>query len=245
MQSKSMLPALPPPMGIDPFDGRPWVLLPGTLCTGAVFDAFLDALDVPIASRHVVNLQYPNVADYADILANTATPDAIICGFSLGAIAAAHLADRLDAAEFVLFGLNPRADDPAKRCGRLELARDVAAIGGRAALAGRLPPLAGSDPDHARALVLSMADDAQHFIEAQTALALDRPGALSALAGARCPVKLLTGTDDNQAPLSLAHEAASAAPNGRVVPLEGLGHYALVEDPTSCARALSDVWTPL
>lgn len=239
-----MLPALPPPMGIDPSDGRPWVLLPGTLCTGAVFDAFLDALDVPIASRHFVDLQYPQVEDYTDILANMVGPDAIVCGFSLGAIAAAHLADRLDAAEIVLFGLNPRADDPAKRCGRLELARDVATIGGRAALASRLPPLAGRDPNHARAFVLSMADDAQHFIEAQTALALDRPGALSALASAACPVTMLTGTGDQQAPLSLAQEAASAAPNGCVVALEGLGHYALVEDPTSCARALSDVWTP-
>lgn len=239
-----MLLALPPPMGTDPSDQRPWVLLPGTLCTGAVFDGLLDTLGVPIASRHIVDLQYPNVGDYADILADAGTPETIVCGFSLGAIAAAHLADRLDAAEIVLFGLNPRADDPAKRCGRLELARDVAAIGGGAALVGRLPPLAGRDPEQARAFVLSMADDAQHFVEAQTTLALDRPGALSALAGARCPVTLLTGTDDNQAPLSLAHEAASAAPNGRVVALEGLGHYALVEDPSYCARALSDVWTP-
>lgn len=239
-----MLPAPPPPMAIDRSDGRPWVLLPGTLCTGAVFDAFLDALGVPLASRKVVDLQYPRVEDYADILAGSVTPDTIICGFSLGAIAAAHLADRLDAAELVLFGLNPHADDPAKHDGRLDLARDVAMLGGQEALASRLPPLAGPHPEQARALVLSMADAAQQFIEAQTALALNRPGALPALAGARCPVTMVTGTDDNQAPLTLAQDAASAAPNGCVVALNGLGHYALVEDPIACARALSEVWKP-
>ncbi|UWQ94804.1 alpha/beta hydrolase [Rhodobacteraceae bacterium M385] len=231
-------------MGIDPSDGRRWILLPGTLCTGAVFDGFLDALKVPRTARCFVDMEWENVGDYAAVLDDVAAPDAIVCGFSLGAIVAAHLADRLDVSALLLFGLNPHADDPAKRDERLELARDVAAIGGNAALTGRLPPLAGNDPEQARAFVLSMAHDTQRFIEAQTALALGRPGALSALAGAACPVSMMTGTDDQQTPLSLAQEAAAAAPNGRAVALDGLGHYALVEDPITCARAVSGVWTP-
>lgn len=238
-----MQPGPPQAMAIDHARGKHWVLLPGTLCTGAVFDPFLDTLAVPAAARTTVALQYPRVEDYADILAMAVTPDTIVCGFSLGAIAVAHLADRLDAAEIVLFGLNPRADDPEKRDGRLDLARDVSALGGRAALAGRLPALGGHDPERARASVLSMADEASCLIDAQTALALGRPGALSALAGAGCPVTMLTGSDDRQAPLTLAREAAAAAPKGRAVALNGLGHYALVEDPVACAQALSDLWT--
>lgn len=228
-------------MDIDPADGRPWVLLPGTLCTGAVFDGFLDALGVPRQSRIVIDLQHPGVEDYADALAGV-TPETIVCGFSLGAIVTAHLADRLAVSQILLFGVNPRADDPAKRDGRLDLARDVAKRGGALALRDRLPPMAGPNPEAALAQVLSMADETASLINAQTVLALSRPGALAALSGASCPVTMLTGTDDNQAPLHLAQEAASAAPQGRVVPLAGLGHYALMEDPAACARALSDVW---
>lgn len=228
-------------MAIDRAADRPWVLLPGTLCTGAVFDDCLDGVGVPRAARHVVDLSQPDVEDYLEAVARVATPDAIVCGFSLGAIVAAHLADRVDVARIVLFGLNPHADDPAKRDGRLSLAHDVACVGGAAALAPRLAGLAGSDPDAARAFILAMADDSQARIDAQTALALNRPGALDALKRSSVPIAFLTGTDDQQAPIAMAREAADITSGARLVALTGLGHYALVEDPDACARALISV----
>jgi pimeloyl-ACP methyl ester carboxylesterase len=156
---------------------------------------------------------------------------------------AAHLVDRMPAASCLLFGLNPRADDPAKRQGRLDLLHDVVQRGGGAALAPRLAPLAGADPAGARARVLAMAEKATPHIHAQTQLALNRPGALGALERARMPVTLLTGTHDAQAPLALANEAARQTPLAQVVPLPGLGHYALVEDPAACARAVAQLWS--
>jgi pimeloyl-ACP methyl ester carboxylesterase len=137
-------------MAIEAGDERRWILLPGTLCTGAVFDPFLDALGVPVAARQVVELRHPAVEDYLPELAALADPRAVICGFSLGAIVAAHLADRVAAADCLFFGLNPHADAPAKRQGRLDLAVDVARLGGSAALAARLGPLAGPEPEAAR-----------------------------------------------------------------------------------------------
>lgn len=226
-------------MDIERAKGIPWVLLPGTLCTGAVFDGFLDELRVPRAARHVVALRHGNVEDHADELIRAVGRGAVVCGFSLGAILAAHLADRLQASAFVLFGLNPLADDPAKREGRLALADDVAREGGRAALASRLPPFAGADPATARALVLAMAEASAPDITAQTRLAMGRPGALEALARTKVPVLVFTGTDDSQAPLALGQQAARAAPFGRAIPLPGLGHYALVEDAALCARAVA------
>jgi pimeloyl-ACP methyl ester carboxylesterase len=229
-------------MAIEAGDGRRWILLPGTLCTGAVFDPFLDALGVPIAARQVVELRHPAVEDYLPELAALADPRAVICGFSLGAIVAAHLADRVAAADCLFFGLNPHADAPAKRQGRLDLAVDVARLGGSAALAARLGPLAGPEPEAARARVLALAEAAGPWIEAQTRLALERPGALPALGRTSMPVTMLTGTADEQAPLELAHEAARSAPKGRVMPLKDLGHYALVEDPVACASAVNALW---
>ena len=229
-------------MAIEPGDGRRWILLPGTLCTGAVFDPFLDALGVPVAARQVVELRHPAVEDYLEDLSALADPQAVICGFSLGAIVAAHLVDRIRVAECLFFGLNPRADDPDKRQGRLDLAADVVRMGGGEALARRLAPLAGPDPEAGRARILAMAEVAAPHIQAQTRLALDRPGAAPALARAEMPITLLTGTGDQQAPLALAREAVDAAAFGTLIPLGGLGHYALVEDPVACAEAVRGHW---
>lgn len=229
-------------MAIRPDDDRQWILLPGTLCTGAVFDAFLDAMGVPGAARHVIDLDSPRVGDYLARLAALSNGRAVICGFSLGAIVAAHLVDRITAAECLFFGLNPRPDDPVKRQGRLDLALDADRAGGAVALGPRLGRLAGPDPEGGRAFILAMAEAAGHHIHAQTRLALERPGALPALARALMPVTLLTGTADGQAPLELAQETVGAAPRGKLVPLEGLGHYALVEDPTACTQAVATHW---
>jgi pimeloyl-ACP methyl ester carboxylesterase len=229
-------------MVIEPIGKCRWVLLPGTLCTADMFTGFLDHLGVPRSKRAAIELRHPRVEDYLQGLGQICTGSTIVCGFSLGAIVAAHLADRIDAARFVLFGLNPQADDPTKRDGRLALARDVQRLGGTAALDPRLAPLNGPHPERGRARILEMADASEAWIEAQTRLALDRPGALDALRRTDCPVGLLTGTEDTQAPLGLAAQAAAAAPQGRLVPLPGLGHYSLIEDPATCADAVAQLW---
>ncbi|WP_323765820.1 alpha/beta hydrolase [Marinovum sp.] len=225
-------------MAIDLTDGRPWVLLPGTLCSGAVFDGVLAALGVAGAARRPLAMRHPSVEDYLPELRAACSPGAVVCGFSLGALVAAQLADRLPAGAFVLFGLNPHADDPAKRPDRQALAAEVTGQGGAAAMGGRLPPLYGSDPEGARRLILDMADKTAGDIVAQTGLALSRPDALPALSRCRAPVGLFTGTQDGVTPLALAQTAAAAAPEGRALGLAGLGHYALIEDPAACAAAV-------
>lgn len=216
---------------------RPWLLLPGTLCTGAVFDGLLDALDVPETNRRYVDLSRPSVADYtADF--DKVTEDTVVCGFSLGAIVAAHAADRLAAHSMILFGLNPFADDPCKATGRLELARDVKTLGGSAALKSRKPEVHGPSSEQSRKKIYDMADETAHLIAPQTQLALTRPGALATLAKAQVPVLALTGTRDCSAPVAQGRAAADAAPMGLFHPLEGLGHFALLENPAACATAI-------
>lgn len=217
---------------------RPWLLLPGTLCTGAVFDGFLDALGVPPAQRHCVQLEWPSIDSYRAIFENVSDVT-IVCGFSLGAIVAAHHADRLGAGQLVLFGVNPHADDPAKARSRLDLAVDVKIHGGAAALQARAPEVHGQAPEATRAQLYAMADASADHIDAQTRLALTRPGALSALEKARIPVFTLTGSRDGSAPSAQGAAAAQAAPDGQFYMLDGLGHFALVEDPKACAAALT------
>ncbi|UWR38422.1 alpha/beta fold hydrolase [Sulfitobacter sp. W074] len=224
-------------MGIDGLAKRPWLLLPGTLCTSEIFSDFLDALAVPQSNRHAVVLDRPSVKDYADLCAKI-SQETVVCGFSLGAIVAAHLSSQMAAHRVVLFGINPNADDPAKNQGRYDLARDVAALGGAGAMASRAPVFHGANPEHTRARVLAMADETSNLIDAQTQIALTRPSVLPALSDTQYPVYVLTGELDNTTSPDKGRTAADAAPKGRFECLDGLGHFALLEDPEACARAL-------
>ncbi|WP_292288826.1 alpha/beta hydrolase [Marivita sp.] len=224
-------------MAIEQISARSWLLVPGTLCTGAVFDGFLDALGVAERARSYVTLDRPSIQDYrADFegLAN----DTVVCGFSLGAIVAAHFADSITSDRLILFGLNPYADDHAKAPSRHALAQDVRANGGAAALRTRLSDVFGPDPDATRAAVCQMAEETAPLISAQTRLALSRPGALSALTRAAMPVLAATGTRDQAAPIALGQAAAQSAPNGQFHPLDGLGHFALMENPNACSEVV-------
>lgn len=216
---------------------RPWLLLPGTLCTGAVFDGFLDAIGVELAQRHVVEMDRGSIDDYQSIF-DRVSGDTIVCGFSLGAIVAAHYADKMSARHLVLFGVNPLADDPAKALSRHDLATDVTSRGGAAALKARDLEVHGRTPDVTREMIYEMANATANMIEAQTRLALSRPGALPALRRACMPVVSLTGSLDRSAPIALGRVAAQSAPDGQFHALEGLGHFALIEDPHACAATL-------
>jgi len=219
---------------------RPWLLLPGTLCTGVVFRAFLDALDVPQVHRLHIDLEHPSVDDYCEVLAE-APHDAVVCGFSLGAIVAAHQAHYIRAHSLVLFGLNPHEDDPAKWQGRVSLRDDVQRWGGAGAMCARRPQVFGPAPQEARDTIYRMADRAAHLIDAQTKLAITRPGALPTLSHATSQVMCLTGSRDTAAPPTQGRSAAAQAPNGQFCVLDGLGHFALLEDPQACANAVRDL----
>lgn len=224
-------------MATDGLSNRPWLLLPGTLCTGAVFDGFLDAVGVANSARTYVTLDRPSIKDYrADF--DALTQDTIVCGFSLGAIVAAHFADSMTADRLILFGLNPYADDPAKAPSRHALAQEVKETGSAAALKTRLPDVFGPEPDATRATICQMADETAALIGAQTELALNRPGALRALSEAPMPVLAATGTRDQAAPLAQGQAAAQCAPKGQFRALDGLGHFALLEDQNICATVV-------
>lgn len=228
------------------FTRRNWLLVPGTLCTAAIFDPLLDALDVPSENRDALTLDQPSIAAYRDRLPSRAAPGSIVCGFSLGAIVTAHCADLLAHVHaIVLFGINPYADAPEKRAGRLLMRDQVATMGARRFMEANPPPLFAGDVPTAHATIAAMAAEAETYLPAQTELALSRPGALPALSQCIAPVIILTGTRDAMTPVAQAAAAAEAAPDGRTIALEGLGHYALLEDPSACADTLRPALTLL
>lgn len=226
-------------VAIEGLSDRTWLLLPGTLCTGLVFDGFLDRLGVANSARTLVMMDRPSIEDYR-VDFEGLDRDTIICGFSLGAIVAAHFADSVNADGLIFFGLNPYADDPAKAPSRHALEQDVLAKGGSKALKNRLPDVFGSDPSSNRSAICKMADDCAPFISAQTQLALSRPGALPALERSNLPVLVATGTHDQATPIAQGYAAAHRTPRGEFCELVGLGHFALMEDPDACATVVKN-----
>jgi pimeloyl-ACP methyl ester carboxylesterase len=227
-------------MAIEGLQNRDWLLVPGTLCTAEVFGTFLDVLRIPQSRRKPVTLRHPVVEDYASEMASVAK-GSVVCGFSLGAIVVAHLADRLAAHRIILFGLNPFPDDSAKAAGRHDLERDVIAFGGAKALETRLADLRGPKPERTRNTILEMADKSAPYIKAQTQLALSRPGAMDALSRTQSFVMVLTGSNDLMAPMAQGQAAAKVLPRGGFRLLPGLGHYAVLEDPNACADAVVEI----
>ncbi len=217
-----------------------WVLVPGTLCDGSVFDPLMAALDVPELQRLVLPQDLSNIEGWRTRLAGTVKPGDIVCGFSLGAIAVAHSADLLDEARaLVLIALNPDADAPEKREGREGLRR-AAKNGEIEHMFHAAAPALFARPTPALIeAVTRMAQAEARHIDAQTDLALSRPGALPALSRARLPVVFVTGADDKQAPPSLATEAALRTPRAALSVPHGLGHFCLLEDPACMATEIA------
>lgn len=227
-------------MDIDKLRMRPWILLSGTLCTHEIFDGFLDVIGLETSYRRPIEIKHPHIDDYIAEFDRVMCPGAVVCGFSLGAMVAAHLADRLDASAMILFGLNPFSDDPTKASSRRNLAQKVRAQGGSTALRSRLPTIHGPSAVSTKELIFSMADDTAHLISVQTELALNRPGAMRVLAATSYPIRFLTGSEDTTSPFKYAQAAAEAAVNGRALCLNGLGHYALAENPKECHETLKN-----
>ncbi|MEY1554414.1 alpha/beta fold hydrolase [Yoonia sp. R2331] len=205
-----------------------------------MFDPFLDVLGIAKANRRYIELDRPNAEDFRDVF-ESVTPETVVCGFSLGAIVAAHAAGQMMPYSLILFGLNPFPDPPERAPGRHVLCDDVQRLGGAAALATQNLEFHGPTSDTARTAVLAMADQTADLIAPQTQLALTRPGALPQLAKCAAPVLCLTGSCDATAPPAQGRAAADHAPHGQFYELNKLGHFALIEDPDACAKAVREM----
>jgi len=216
-----------------------WVLVPGTLCTGAVFDPMLDRLGAPRPHRVVLTPDAPVITEYADRLRDTVRPGDIVCGFSLGALVLSrNLAALQGARAVVLLAANPFADPPENRAGREAVRDRVLAGEGAAWITETWSAMSTDRSDRVRAQVIAMADTTRTLIPAQTTLAASRPDATEDLRRSDLPVLFITGSKDRLTPPSLLRDIVPEMPCARLATLAGRGHFALLEDPDGMADAI-------
>lgn len=218
-----------------------WVLLPGTLCTPAVFDPVLSALGVPDENRHPIDMDAPDVEKYAPRLRAAVTGGKMVCAFSLGSMVAAHNLNALSAARaIVLLACNPLPDLPGNRANREAIRARVLQDGPRGWVEENWPAMSTSRGAEPRETVIRMAEETRALIPAQTELAASRPGAAMPLGETDLPLIFITGEADRLTPVEHIRPIVDSAPNAHLYILNGLGHFALLEDPGPVARAIRE-----
>ena len=80
--------------------------------------------------------------------------------------------------------------------------------------------------------------------EAETFAGAATAGAFERLAEIACPVVVARGGLDSPGPAGFAADAAAALPQGRLVVLDGLGHFGPLADEDAVARSIRDAFDP-
>ncbi|GIX13913.1 MAG: hypothetical protein KatS3mg118_1872 [Paracoccaceae bacterium] len=224
----------------------PVICLPGLLCDGRSCDPLRAELGETGRAMRVAAI--PAVDSFEAMAARMGEalpPRAVLVGMSMGSYLALALACRHPAqvAGLVLIGTTAAADSPrAALLRRLSVAR--AAREGMAALADAvadavLSPGRRADPAlRARIRAMAEATGPAVFAAHQKALAA-RPDQTGEIARIRCPVLVLTGSEDRVTPPEAGRAVARGVARGRFVLLKGAGHLPALEAPGPVARQLA------
>jgi pimeloyl-ACP methyl ester carboxylesterase len=227
--------------------GFPLLLLPGTLCSEALFAPQLTALaDVCAPQVVAVHLQ-DQLAAVAQYVLTQVQGKIAVAGLSYGGIVALEMwrqaPERI--LKLALLNTNPHAASAQTRANQQRFV-GMAHLGEFREITTDFLKDTMLHPDHQqdialRQTVLHMAEQigAAGFVNTVKAQ-LARPNAVPNLPHITCPTLVLTGREDRVVPLSIHEAMAAALPNSRLVVLEQCGHLSTLEQPARVNAALRD-----
>jgi pimeloyl-ACP methyl ester carboxylesterase len=228
-------------------DGKlPLVLLPGLLCTAALWNAQRAALcgtaDVFVAALTGED----SMAGMAETVLASAPDRFALAGLSMGGYVALEVMRRAPGrvTKLALLDTSARADDPARTAEREELLA-LARQGAFDAVLRRLLPLLihpdrlAGDPALCEA-VRGMAREVgpEAYLRQMKAI-MGRPDSRRGLPEIRCPTLVLCGAEDARTPPELHEEMAASIPDARLVVVPHCGHLSTMERPDAVNAALS------
>ncbi len=228
-------------------DVAPLLLLPGTLCDGAVFGPALDLVPTaPPERRQVVSLIGESTVEAAAarILADAPEHFALL-GFSLGGIVA--LAVAAAAPERVLgLGLvdsnarNVREEDrPGRRAEAFLGVSDVERHVGQTLWPRYVAAMARGEEALRRAVVdMALRVGSQALMD-QVDMALSRPDSKPHLAALSMPSLVMAGAEDALCPPEMQLEIALALPSATLALIPDAGHFLLLEQPAAAASNIA------
>ncbi len=222
----------------------PLLLLPGLLCTPALWCHQLDNLDA-VAEMRVADLtRHDNMAELAAAALAEAPERFALAGLSMGGYVAFEILRQAPerVTRLALLDTSPHPDAPAQTRRR----RDLLALAERGEFKGvtpRLLPLLIHEErlsDTALAdVVTGMAEAVgkDAFLRQQTAI-MNRPDSRPLLPRIHVPTLVLCGREDALTPLAVHREMAGAIPDAQLVVVEKCGHLAPLERPEAVTSTL-------
>lgn len=228
-------------------DRLPLLLLPGTLCDGALFAHQLAHL-TDICAPRVVDVHHQDTlaAVGAYVLAQVDGPFAV-AGLSYGGIVALELWRQAPqrVVKMALLNTNPRAASEQTRRNQQQFV-GMAHLGEFREVTTDYLKDVMLHPDHQQDLalrdeVLRMAQriGVRGFVN-EVKAQLARPDSAPDLPHITCPVLVLTGREDFVVPVAVHEAMAAALPNSRLVIVEHCGHLSTMEQPEIVTGALRE-----
>lgn len=222
------------------------VLLPGLLCTGALFGPQIAALE-PICDILVADhTRAPSLAAIAAGILAEAPPTFALAGLSMGGYIAFEMLrqqpQRIE--KLALIATNARADRPEQADQR----RDLVRLGREQGVANvarmLLPHLVHRSRLTDSALVslieqMALDTGIEAFTRQQEAI-IGRPDNRPFLGDIECPTTIIVGAEDAITPVKVAKEISDGIRGSRLDVITDCGHLASLEQPEAVNRMLSD-----
>jgi pimeloyl-ACP methyl ester carboxylesterase len=220
------------------------VLVPGLLCTGALWAPQVEALsDIAdcIVADHTRHKTMKGIA--RSILA-AAPPRFALAGLSMGGYIAYEILRQAPqrVQRLALLDTGSRADTPERTAGRRDLIATAEREGVARAQELLLPKLIHTarlvDTALVETVVQMAVDTGLAAFERQEAALIGRPDNRPLLASIRCPTLVLVGEQDALTPPELAREIAAGIPGAKLKIVPDCGHLSTLEQPKAVTRAL-------
>lgn len=229
-------------------DAIPLVLVPGLLCTEALFAAQIAALSTKAATKVVMDqTRHDSLPAIASAILAEAPPKFALAGLSMGGYVSLEIMRQAPerVLKLALLDTSARSDTPeqsSRRRGLIQLAE----MGEFKGVTPRLLPLLVHparledgplcDSIVAMAGVVGQAG----FLRQQKAI-MARIDSREGLMRIACPTLVLVGRQDALTPVEHAEEMAAAIPGARLEIVEHCGHMSTMEKPRTVSRAL-EAW---
>ncbi len=225
-------------------DHMPLVLVPGLLCTRALWEPQISELSA-IADVSVADpAGHATLREIAGDLLAAAPERFALAGLSMGGYIAFEVLrqapERVERVAFLDTSARPdTGEQAARRRGLIELAQK----GNFKGVTPALLPLF-LHPDRVDEMVLvntisAMAEDVgkDGFLRQQAAI-MGRPDSRPVLPNIDCPAVVVVGRQDALTPVDCAEEIAAGIPGAELVVIEDCGHLTTLEEPEQTNAAL-------
>lgn len=221
------------------------VLIPGLLCTGALYTAQIAALGGDGARISVADHRgYHTMAGLASAIIKEAPDRFALAGLSMGGYVAFEIMRQAPerVARLALLDTSARADLPEQSENRRRLVALAVKKGVGVAAREMFPKLVapsrgGDEALKAAFLEMAEATGVASFASQQAAIMM-RVDSRPTLAAIACPTLVLVGEEDELTPPEVAQEIADGITDSRLAVVPGSGHLSTLEAPDAVTAEL-------